>query len=47
MKNISGFGIGLYLSSEIIQRHKGTIGVQSEEGRGATFYFTLPVATGI
>lgn len=42
MKNISGFGIGLYLSSEIIQRHKGTIGVQSEEGRGATFYFTLP-----
>ncbi|MCO5951069.1 PAS domain-containing sensor histidine kinase [Mucilaginibacter flavidus] len=47
MKNISGFGIGLYLSSEIIQRHKGTIGVQSEEGRGATFYFTLPAATGI
>ena len=44
MKNISGFGIGLYLSSEIIQRHKGTIGVQSEEGRGATFYFTLPAA---
>jgi len=47
MKNISGFGIGLYLSSEIIQRHKGSIGVQSEEGRGATFYFTLPAATGI
>lgn len=42
-KNISGFGIGLYLSSEIIQRHKGTIGVESEEGRGSTFYFTLPV----
>ena len=42
MKNISGFGIGLYLASEIIQRHKGTIGVESEEGRGATFYFTLP-----
>ncbi|HVW98759.1 MAG TPA: ATP-binding protein [Mucilaginibacter sp.] len=43
MKNISGFGIGLYISSEIIQRHKGNIGVKSEEGRGATFYFTLPV----
>ena len=28
MKNISGFGIGLYLSSEIIQRHKGKIGVK-------------------
>jgi len=42
MKNISGFGIGLYLSREIMQRHKGTIGVESEEGKGATFYFTLP-----
>jgi two-component system CheB/CheR fusion protein len=44
VKNISGFGIGLYLASEIIQRHKGTIGVESEEDEGATFYFTLPVA---
>ncbi|MEO6630943.1 MAG: PAS domain-containing sensor histidine kinase, partial [Mucilaginibacter sp.] len=44
MKNISGFGIGLYLASEIIQRHKGTIGVESEEGRGATFFFTLPAS---
>lgn len=43
MKNISGFGIGLYISREIIHRHKGTIGVESEEGKGATFYFTLPV----
>lgn len=40
----SGFGIGLYISSEIIQRHSGTIGVKSEEGKGSEFYFTLPVA---
>lgn len=40
----SGFGIGLYISAEIIQRHEGKIGVNSEEGRGSTFYFTLPQA---
>ena len=45
MKNISGFGIGLYLSSEIIQRHKGKIGVQSEENKGSTFYFSLPLTS--
>lgn len=43
MKNISGFGIGLYLSSEIIQRHNGKIGVQSEEYKGSVFYFSLPL----
>ncbi len=43
LKNISGFGIGLYLSSEIIQRHKGKIWVTSEQRKGSTFYFSLPV----
>lgn len=43
IKNISGFGIGLYLASEIIQRHKGKIWVDSEENKGSTFSFSLPI----
>jgi two-component system sensor histidine kinase VicK len=42
-KTISGFGIGLYLCAEIIQRHGGEVGVESEIGQGSTFYFRLPV----
>ena len=40
---ISGLGMGLYISSEIIKNHQGTIGVSSEPGKGSTFYFDLPL----
>jgi PAS domain S-box-containing protein len=43
-QHISGFGIGLYLSAEIIKRHDGRIWLQSEPGVGSTFYFALPLA---
>ncbi|WP_316793795.1 ATP-binding protein [Pedobacter frigoris] len=43
-ENISGFGIGLYLSAEIIAHHKGRIWVESQSGVGSTFFFELPLA---
>lgn len=42
-ENISGFGIGLYLCSEILEHHGGKIWVESEIGIGSTFHFSLPV----
>ena len=44
-KTFPGFGIGLFIASEIIQRHNGKIGVQSNPGKGSVFYFTLPTIT--
>lgn len=40
--NVSGFGIGLYLSAEIVKRHGGKIWADSEFGKGSVFHFTIP-----
>ena len=41
--SVGGTGIGLFISRGIIESHGGHIGVQSIEGEGSTFTFTLPV----
>ncbi|MGI4022621.1 MAG: sensor histidine kinase [Janthinobacterium lividum] len=38
-----GLGMGLYICAEIIKRHHGRYGVNSELSKGSSFYFTLPV----
>ena len=38
-----GLGIGLYICAEIIRRHQGEFGVESEPGQGAAFYFLVPL----
>lgn len=43
VNTVSGLGIGLYISKEIIQRHGGDIWAESKEGEGAVFYFSLPL----
>lgn len=41
--NFSGLGLGLFISAEIIKRHHGEVGISSEMGKGATFWFSLPL----
>ncbi|MBI4529027.1 MAG: HAMP domain-containing histidine kinase, partial [Deltaproteobacteria bacterium] len=41
---IEGTGLGLFIVKTIVEAHGGKVGVESEEGQGATFSVTLPMA---
>ena len=42
VKNIQGTGLGLSIAKELIELHEGHIAVQSEYGKGTTFFVFLP-----
>ncbi len=39
---VAGSGIGLAVVKELVEAHKGRVWVESKEGRGSTFHFTVP-----
>ena len=41
-QSFPGFGIGLFIANDIIQKHNGTMTVNSEKDKGSTFTFTIP-----
>lgn len=41
----SGFGLGLYISNEILKNHNGRLWVESQLGKGSTFSFSLPASS--
>ena len=44
-EGIKGLGLGLVVCRRLVEAHGGRMWVESEAGKGATFYFNLPIKT--
>jgi two-component system sensor histidine kinase VicK len=42
LRRIGGYGLGLYMARKLVEAHGGKIWVESKEGHGSRFRFTLP-----
>lgn len=42
-RDATGFGLGLFTANNIVEKHGGKMWFDSKEGKGSTFYFTLPM----
>ncbi|KAF0126773.1 MAG: phoR2 [Elusimicrobia bacterium] len=45
-RDLGGTGLGLSIVRHAVELHGGSVGVESEEGRGSRFWFTLPACAG-
>lgn len=45
-RKVTGTGLGLVISRQIVEAHKGQMWAESEWGQGSTFYFSLPIVQG-